>query len=147
MKILKAKTLQTLPERPGCYVLRNVFLAFSGLTNRCGRHDGSIQVCICPCGPCTPLHACYIPQDDGINQKDNAKCHTAGNYVRGLKNIWTSLRSPLASKITSIKNLWDHLDHDVRAMDPHPRNLAQLATAQESAWFNITVNTCNVEPN
>ncbi|GBO18476.1 hypothetical protein AVEN_164131-1, partial [Araneus ventricosus] len=43
--------------------------------------------------------------------------------------------------LNPIENLWDHLDRVVRAMDPQPRNLAQLATALESAWLNIPVNT------
>ncbi|GFV47148.1 transposable element Tcb1 transposase [Trichonephila clavipes] len=38
------------------------------------------------------------------------------------------------------EHLWDHLDRVVRAMDPQPRNLAQLA-AVESAWLNIPENT------
>ncbi|GBL72252.1 hypothetical protein AVEN_32449-1 [Araneus ventricosus] len=32
-----------------------------------------------------------------------------------------------------IEKLWDHLDRVVRAVDPQPCNLAQLATALESA--------------
>ncbi|GFW49625.1 DDE_3 domain-containing protein [Trichonephila clavipes] len=36
-----------------------------------------------------------------------------------------------------IENLWDHLYRVVLTMD----SLAQLATALESAWLNIPVNT------
>lgn len=32
----------------------------------------------------------------------------------------------------------------VSAMDPQPRNLAQLATALQSSWLNIPVNTKNL---
>ncbi|GBM28639.1 hypothetical protein AVEN_621-1 [Araneus ventricosus] len=42
--------------------------------------------------------------------------------------------------LNPIENLWDHLDRVVRAMDPQPRNLAQLATALEAVWLNIPVN-------
>ncbi|GBN88868.1 hypothetical protein AVEN_150974-1 [Araneus ventricosus] len=56
-------------------------------------------------------------------------------YVRG--STWPA-NSP---DLNPIENLWDYLDRVVRAMDPHPRNLAQLATALESAWLNIPVNT------
>ncbi|GBO39930.1 hypothetical protein AVEN_198750-1 [Araneus ventricosus] len=43
--------------------------------------------------------------------------------------------------LNTIENLWDHLDRVVHAMDPQPRNLAQLVTALESVWLNIPVNT------
>ncbi|GBO20588.1 hypothetical protein AVEN_75193-1 [Araneus ventricosus] len=65
-------------------------------------------------------------------------------YVRGSKSTRMSLpySTPANSPdLNPIENLWDHLDRVVRAMDPQPRNLAQLATALESAWLNIPVNT------
>ncbi|GFU46110.1 transposable element Tcb1 transposase [Trichonephila clavipes] len=62
-----------------------------------------------------PYMRIVLPQDDGIFQQDNARCHTAASV--------------------------HHLDRVVRAMDPQPRNLAQLATAVESAWLNIPENT------
>ncbi|GFW29417.1 transposable element Tcb1 transposase [Trichonephila clavipes] len=43
--------------------------------------------------------------------------------------------------LNPIEHLWYHLDRVVRAIDPQPRNLAQLATALESAWLNIPENT------
>ncbi|GFW81797.1 DDE_3 domain-containing protein [Trichonephila clavipes] len=43
--------------------------------------------------------------------------------------------------LNPIKNVGDHLDRVVPAIDPHPRNLAQLPTAVESAGLNIPVNT------
>ncbi|GFX52240.1 hypothetical protein TNCV_4800971 [Trichonephila clavipes] len=56
MKPLKANTLQSLPERFRLehYCLGNIFVTFSRFTHHYGRHDGSIQERICPCGPCSP---------------------------------------------------------------------------------------------
>ncbi|GFV06459.1 uncharacterized protein TNCV_2947821 [Trichonephila clavipes] len=66
-------------------------------------------------------------------------------YVRGSKSTRMSLTSSPGQQtqpdLNPIKHLWDHLDRVVRAMDPQPRNLAQLATALESAWLNIPENT------
>ncbi|GFU68105.1 transposable element Tc3 transposase [Trichonephila clavipes] len=127
------------------YGLGNVFLAFSGFTDHCGRHDGSIQVRICPCGPCPPYMRIVFPQYDGIFQQDNARCHTAASvraWFEEHQDEFTVLRWPANSPdLNPIEHLWDHLDQVVRAMDPQPRNLAQLATALESAWLNISENT------
>ncbi|GBM41431.1 hypothetical protein AVEN_129625-1 [Araneus ventricosus] len=63
-------------------------------------------------------------------------------YVRSSKDEFTALPWPANSPdLNPIENLWDHLDRVVRAMGPQPHNLAQLATALESAWLNIPVNT------
>ncbi|GFX78902.1 transposable element Tcb1 transposase [Trichonephila clavipes] len=108
------------------YGLGNVFLAFSGFTDHCGRHDRSIQ-------------------DDGIFQQDNARCHTAASvraWFEEHQDELTVLPLPENSPdLNPIEHLWYHLDRVVRAMDPQPRNLAQLATALESAWLNIPDNT------
>ncbi|GBM86966.1 hypothetical protein AVEN_156714-1 [Araneus ventricosus] len=86
-----------------------------------------------------------FPQNDGIYQQDNARSHTARSvcaWVEEHQNEFTVLPWPANSPdLNPIENLWDHLDRVVRAMDPQPRNLAQLATALESAWLNIPVNT------
>ncbi|GFU86904.1 transposable element Tcb1 transposase [Trichonephila clavipes] len=48
----------TVQARGGSIMVWGMFsMAFSGFTDHCGRHDRSIQVRICPCGPCPPLHA------------------------------------------------------------------------------------------
>ncbi|GBM95158.1 hypothetical protein AVEN_128545-1 [Araneus ventricosus] len=66
-------------------------------------------------------------------------------HVRGSKSTRMSLPySPWPTNspdLKPIEKLWDHLDRVVRAIDPQPCNLAQLATALESAWLNIPVNT------
>ncbi|GFX65517.1 uncharacterized protein TNCV_4735621 [Trichonephila clavipes] len=62
-------------------------------------------------------------------------------YVCGSKNTRMSLPFFPGQQTHPIENLWDHLDRVVRAMDPHPSNLAQLATVLESAWLNLPVNT------
>ncbi|GBL86576.1 hypothetical protein AVEN_194831-1 [Araneus ventricosus] len=86
-----------------------------------------------------------FPQNDGIYQQDNARCHTARNvcaWFEEHQDEFTVLPWPANSPdLNPIENLWDYLDRVVRAMDPQPRNLAQLATALESAWLNIPVNT------
>ncbi|GFV33218.1 transposable element Tcb1 transposase [Trichonephila clavipes] len=60
-------------------------------------------------------------------------------YVRGSKEHQDEFTVPPwpanSPELNPIENLWDHLDRVVRAMDPQPRNLAQLATALESAWL------------
>ncbi|GFV08956.1 transposable element Tcb1 transposase [Trichonephila clavipes] len=103
----------------------NVFLAFSGFTDHCGRHDRSIQ-------------------DDGIFQQDNARCHTAASvhsWFEEHQDEFTVLPLPANSPdLKPIEHLWYHLDRVVRAMDPQPRNLAQLATVLELAWLNIPEN-------
>ncbi|GFW45195.1 DDE_3 domain-containing protein [Trichonephila clavipes] len=108
------------------------------------RHDGSIQVRKSPCGSCPPLFAPFAPQDDGIYQQDNAKCHTASSVREWFEehgDEFTVLPWPANSlKLNLIKNLWEHRDRVVHAVDPYPRYLAQLATATESAWLNIPVN-------
>ncbi|GFV90179.1 uncharacterized protein TNCV_4378951 [Trichonephila clavipes] len=58
-------------------------------------------------------------------------------YVRGSNGTRMSL--PLSwpansTNLSPIKNLWDNLNRVVCTMDPHPCNLAQLATALESAF-------------
>ncbi|GFW97885.1 transposable element Tcb1 transposase [Trichonephila clavipes] len=86
-----------------------------------------------------------FPQDDSIFQQDNARCHTAASvraWFEEHQDEFTVLPWPANSpELNPIENLWDHLDRVVRAMDPQPRNLAQLATALESAWLNIPENT------
>ncbi|GBN55917.1 hypothetical protein AVEN_35452-1 [Araneus ventricosus] len=66
-------------------------------------------------------------------------------YVRGSKSTRMILPySPWPANspdLNPIENLWDHLHRVVYAMDPQPRNLAQLTTVLESAWLNIPVNT------
>ncbi|GBN00451.1 hypothetical protein AVEN_85519-1 [Araneus ventricosus] len=83
--------------------------------------------------------------NDGIYQQDNARCHTARSvcaWFEEHQDEFTVLPWPANSPdLNPIEILWDHLDRVVRAMDPQPRNLAQLATALESAWLNIPVNT------
>ncbi|GBN34945.1 hypothetical protein AVEN_25990-1 [Araneus ventricosus] len=83
--------------------------------------------------------------NDGIYQQDNARCHAARRvcaWFEEHQDEFTVLPWPANSPdLNPIENLWDHLDRVVRAMDPQPRNLAQLATALESAWLNIPVNT------
>ncbi|GBM11168.1 hypothetical protein AVEN_133905-1 [Araneus ventricosus] len=84
-------------------------------------------------------------ENDGIYQQDNARCHTARSvcaWFEDHQDEFTVLPWPANSPdLNPIENLWDYLDRIVRAMDPQPRNLAQLATALESAWLNIPVNT------
>ncbi|GBM02423.1 hypothetical protein AVEN_76475-1 [Araneus ventricosus] len=74
-----------------------------------------------------------------------ARCHTACSvcaWFEEHQDEFTVLPWPANTPdLNPIENLWDHLDRVVRAMDPQPRNLAQLATALESAWLNIPLNT------
>ncbi|KFM66064.1 Transposable element Tcb1 transposase, partial [Stegodyphus mimosarum] len=92
-----------------------------------------------------PYMRIVFPQDDGIFQQDNARCHTAASvraWFEEHQDEFTVLPWPANSPdLNPIEHLWDHLDQVVRAMDPQPRNLAQLATALESAWLNIPENT------
>ncbi|GBN15750.1 hypothetical protein AVEN_139065-1 [Araneus ventricosus] len=86
-----------------------------------------------------------FPQNYGIYQQDNARCHTARSvcaWFEEHKDQFTVLPWPANSPdLNPIENLWDHLDRVVRPMDPQPRNLAKLATALESTWLIIPVNT------
>ncbi|GBN33969.1 hypothetical protein AVEN_130488-1 [Araneus ventricosus] len=81
-----------------------------------------------------------FPQNDGIYQQDNARCHTARSvcaWFEERQDEFTVLPWPANSPdLNPIENLWDHVDQVVRGMDPQPCNLAQLATA-----LNIPVNT------
>ncbi|GFV63379.1 transposable element Tcb1 transposase [Trichonephila clavipes] len=81
--------------------------------------------------------------DDGIFQQDNA--NTAASvcaWFEEHQDEFTVLPLPANSPdLNPIEHLWYHLDRVVRAMDPQPRNLAQLATALVSAWLNIPENT------
>ncbi|KFM75978.1 Transposable element Tcb1 transposase, partial [Stegodyphus mimosarum] len=92
-----------------------------------------------------PYMRIVFPQDDGIFQQDNARCHTAASvraWFEEHQDEFTVLPWPANSPdLNPIEHLLDHLDRVVRAMDPQPRNLAQLATALESAWLNIPENT------
>ncbi|GBM97306.1 hypothetical protein AVEN_27072-1 [Araneus ventricosus] len=92
-----------------------------------------------------PYMRIIFPQNDGIYQQDNARCHTARSvcaWFEEHQDEFTVLPCPANSPdLNPIENMWDHLHRVVRAMDPQPRNLAQLATALESAWLNIPVNT------
>ncbi|KFM83329.1 Transposable element Tcb1 transposase, partial [Stegodyphus mimosarum] len=92
-----------------------------------------------------PYMRIVFPQDDGIFQQDNARCHTAASvraWFEEHQDEFTVLPWPANSPdLNPIEHLWDHLDRIVRSMDPQPRNLAQLATALESAWLNIPENT------
>ncbi|GBM78043.1 hypothetical protein AVEN_44573-1 [Araneus ventricosus] len=92
-----------------------------------------------------PYIRIIFPQNDGIYQQDNARCHTARSvcaWFEEHQDEFTVLPWPEnSSDLNPIENLLDHLDRVVRAMDPQPHNLAQLATALESAWLNIPVNT------
>ncbi|KFM68122.1 Transposable element Tcb1 transposase, partial [Stegodyphus mimosarum] len=92
-----------------------------------------------------PYMRIVFPQDDGIFQQDNARCHTAASvraWFEEHQDEFTVLPWPANSPdLNPIEHLWDHLDRVVRAMDPQPRNLAQLATALESAWLSIPENT------
>ncbi|GBM39699.1 hypothetical protein AVEN_47506-1 [Araneus ventricosus] len=60
-------------------------------------------------------------------------CHTARSvcaWFEEHQDEFTVLPWPANSPdLNPIENLWDHLDRVVRAMDPQPRNLAQLPTA------------------
>ncbi|GFX27711.1 transposable element Tcb1 transposase [Trichonephila clavipes] len=68
-----------------------------------------------------------FPQDDGIFQQDNARCHTAASvraWFEEHQDEFTVLPWPANSpELNPIENLWDHLDRVVRAMDPQPHNL------------------------
>ncbi|GFW19190.1 transposable element Tcb1 transposase [Trichonephila clavipes] len=92
-----------------------------------------------------PYMCIVFPQDDGIFQQDNARCRTAASvraWFEEHQDEFTVLPWPANSpELNPIENLWDHLDRVVPAMDPQPRNLAQLATALESVWLNIPENT------
>ncbi|GBN27246.1 hypothetical protein AVEN_234878-1 [Araneus ventricosus] len=85
------------------------------------------------------------PMLTAVHRQDNARCQTARSvcaWFEEHQDEFTVLPWPANSPdINPIENLWDHLDRVVRAMDPQPRNLAQLATALESAWLNVPVNT------
>ncbi|GFT81330.1 transposable element Tcb1 transposase [Trichonephila clavipes] len=83
--------------------------------------------------------------DDGIFQQDNARCNTAASvraWFEEHQDEFTVLPWPAnLPDLNPIEHLWDHLYRVVRAMDPQPRNLAQLGMALESAWLNIPENT------
>ncbi|GFX27364.1 transposable element Tcb1 transposase [Trichonephila clavipes] len=85
-----------------------------------------------------------IGKDDVIDEQDNAKSHTVGSvhaWFEECQDEFTVLPwSANSPDLNLIENLSDHLNQVVRVMDPHPRNLAQLATTLESAWLNIPVH-------
>ncbi|GFT91108.1 transposable element Tcb1 transposase [Trichonephila clavipes] len=69
--------------------------------------------------------------DNGIYQQDNAKCHAAGSaraWFEEYQDAFVIIPWPANSvDLKLIENLWDHLNWAVLTMNPHPRNLAQLA--------------------
>ncbi|KFM64391.1 Transposable element Tcb1 transposase, partial [Stegodyphus mimosarum] len=79
-----------------------------------------------------PYMRIVFPQDDGIFQQDNARCHTAASvraWFEEHQDEFTVLPWPANSPdLNPIEHLWDQIDRVVRATDPQPRNLAQLAT-------------------
>ncbi|GBN96435.1 hypothetical protein AVEN_223045-1 [Araneus ventricosus] len=85
------------------------------------------------------------PMLTAVHRRHNARCHTARSvcaWFEEHQDEFTVFPWPANSPdLKPMENLWDHLDRVVRAMDPQPRNLAQLATSLESAWLNIPVNT------
>ncbi|GBN92122.1 hypothetical protein AVEN_80942-1 [Araneus ventricosus] len=85
------------------------------------------------------------PMLTAVHRRHNARCHTARNvcaWFEEHQDEFTVLPWPANSPdLNPVENLWDHLDRVASTMDPQPRNLAQLATALESAWLNIPVNT------
>ncbi|GFW54947.1 hypothetical protein TNCV_2785621 [Trichonephila clavipes] len=82
MKRLKEKTPCNNCWQGSCwrwehYGLGNVFLIISVFIHHCGKHDGSIEVRICPFRQCLPpFMRIVFPQDGGIYQQDIAECHT-----------------------------------------------------------------------
>ncbi|GFV46856.1 transposable element Tcb1 transposase [Trichonephila clavipes] len=83
------------------YGLGNVFLAFSGFTDHCGRHDGSIQVHICPHGPCPLLHAhCFFLRMMASSSRTMRDAIQLPVYVRGSKSTRMNFPSSLGSKLT-----------------------------------------------
>ncbi|GFV09088.1 uncharacterized protein TNCV_1834761 [Trichonephila clavipes] len=118
VKPLKANTLKPLlkQSRLDHYALGHVLQAFSEFTHHCGRFDGSVQVRVCPFRSYpTPLCSLF--------------------FFRTMVCTSKTMR-------TQIENLWDHLDQVVRAVNPHPLNVAKWVIALELAWLNIPVNTC-----
>ncbi|GBM68683.1 hypothetical protein AVEN_9158-1 [Araneus ventricosus] len=85
------------------------------------------------------------PMLTAVHWQDNERCHSARSVCAWFEvhqDEFTVLPwSANSPDLNPIENLWDHLDRVVRAMDPQPHNLAQLAMALESAWLNILVNT------
>ncbi|GFX15969.1 transposable element Tcb1 transposase [Trichonephila clavipes] len=70
----------------------------------------------------TPTCALFFPQDDGIFQQDNERCHTAASvraWFEEHQDEFTVLPLPANSPdLNPIEHLWYHLDRVVRAMDP-----------------------------
>ncbi|GIY57997.1 DDE_3 domain-containing protein [Caerostris darwini] len=78
-----------------------------------------------------PYMRFIIPQNDGIYQQDNARCHAAlivllvCAWFEEHQDEFTVLPWPANSPdLNPIENLWVYLDRVVRVTDPQPRNLA-----------------------
>ncbi|GFW71051.1 DDE_3 domain-containing protein [Trichonephila clavipes] len=82
--------------------------------------------------------------DDGIYQQDSVKCHTDGSvraWFKEHQDEFTILpRQANSPDLNPINNLLHHLYRVAHVMDPHSRNLVQLAKAMESVWLNIPGN-------
>ncbi|GFY36639.1 transposable element Tcb1 transposase [Trichonephila clavipes] len=116
MKRLKANTLQQLLARfrleaGALWSGENVFLKFSAFIHHYGKHDGSIEVRICPFRPCLPFMRNVFPQDGGIYQQDIAECHTTDRvraWFKEHQDQFIVLPCPENSPdLSPINNLWN----------------------------------------
>ncbi|GFS85606.1 transposable element Tcb1 transposase [Trichonephila clavipes] len=93
----------------------------------------------------TPTCALFFLRMMASSSRTMRGCHTAASvraWFEEHQDEFTVLPLPANSPdLNPIEHLWYHLDRVVRAMDPQPRNLAQLAMALVSAWLNIPENT------
>lgn len=80
-----------------------------------------------------------MQNNDLIFQHDNARPHTARLTISFLRDNNVSVL-PWPSKspdLNPIEHLWDELDRRVRARQPAPQSLRQLAVALQEEWVNI----------
>ena len=72
-------------------------------------------------------------------QDDNAPCHRAHSVASWKEeNMINCLLWPAQSPdLNPIEHLWDVLERQVRARNPHPKNKDELALALTEEWLNI----------
>uniref|UniRef100_A0A9J8B744 Transposable element Tc1 transposase n=1 Tax=Cyprinus carpio carpio TaxID=630221 RepID=A0A9J8B744_CYPCA len=89
-----------------------------------------------------PIMTTVYPSSDGYFQQDNAPCHKAqiiSDWFLEHDNEFTLLKCPPQSPdLSSIEQLWDVVEWEIRIMDVQPTNLQQLCDAIMSIWTKIS---------
>ncbi len=97
----------------------------------------------------TVLRAQVVPymqqHPQAIFMHDNARSHVANVCQQYLQanNVQCLSWPPYLPDINPIEHVWDHIDRQVRARQPPPRNHAELRQALIEEWHNYPQHKIN----